>query len=125
MASRYLKIAVIYFIAGIVLGIWMGMSQKFQFAPVHAHINLLGWASLALMGVIYRVFPDAAKTRLAAWQFWFYNIGVAGFVISLATVVSGHDAAVPAAIVSANLVLVGVVLFAINVYLNVREVRAA
>jgi heme/copper-type cytochrome/quinol oxidase subunit 1 len=124
MATRYLKIAVLYFIVGVSLGIWMGMSQKFQFVPVHAHINLLGWASMAIMGVIYHIFPDAAKTRLAAWQFWLYNIGVAAFVISLATVVSGHDAAVPAAIISANLVLLGVVLFAINVFVNVRESRA-
>lgn len=124
MGIRYLKIAVIYLIVGVAFGIWMGITQKMQFAPVHAHINLLGWASLALMGVIYHIFPNAAKTRLAAWQFWLYNIGAAGFVISLATVVSGRDAAVPAAIVSAILVLIGVVLFAINVYVNVRDLRA-
>ena len=36
------------------LGIWMGMHEDFTLAPVHAHINLLGWVTLALYGLYHR-----------------------------------------------------------------------
>jgi cbb3-type cytochrome oxidase subunit 1 len=38
-------------------------------APVHAHLNLLGWASLALFGIVYRLYPELAARRLAAVHF--------------------------------------------------------
>jgi hypothetical protein len=37
--------------------------------PVHAHINLLGWASMALFGLIGTVHPSITKRRVAAAQF--------------------------------------------------------
>ena len=39
-------------VVGVALGIGMGIAHDFQLAPVHAHANLVGWASLALMGVV-------------------------------------------------------------------------
>ena len=39
-------------LSGMSLGIWMGMHEDFTLAPVHAHINLLGWVTLALYGSI-------------------------------------------------------------------------
>jgi cbb3-type cytochrome oxidase subunit 1 len=121
MATRFLRIAVVYLVIGVVFGIWMGITQQFQFAPAHAHLNLLGWASLALMGVIYHLFPAAARTRLAHWHFWLYNIGAAGFVISLTCVIAGNEHMRQPLIIASNVIIVGVVLFAINVFANVRE----
>ena len=37
-------------LVGMVMGIGMGMAEEFTYSPVHAHINLVGWASLALFG---------------------------------------------------------------------------
>jgi hypothetical protein len=121
MAVRFFKIAAIYLVVGMIFGIWMGITQKFQFAPVHAHINLLGWASLGIMGTIYYLFPNAANTRLAGWHFWLYNIGAVGFVIALTSLLAGNEQMRPVLIVSSNVVILGVVLFAINVFANVRE----
>lgn len=121
MAVRFFKIAVLYFVVGVIFGIWMGIAQKFQFAPAHAHINLLGWASLAIMGTIYRLFPQAAGTRLATWHFWVYNVGIAAFVIALASILAGNEHMTTSLIIASNVIIVGVVLFAINVFANVRE----
>ena len=33
--------------------------------PVHAHANLVGWASLALFGLTYRAYPALKDGRLA------------------------------------------------------------
>lgn len=51
-------------IAGMALGIGMGLSQDFSLTPVHAHVNLLGWVSMMLYGLYYRGSP-AAPGRLA------------------------------------------------------------
>jgi hypothetical protein len=37
--------------------------------PVHAHLNLAGWASLALFGLTYRAYPELAATNLARYHF--------------------------------------------------------
>jgi cbb3-type cytochrome oxidase subunit 1 len=66
----FLLLAAACLIAGTVLGISMGIAHDFQLAPVHAHFNLVGWASLALFGVIYRAFPELAASRLAKVHFW-------------------------------------------------------
>ena len=39
--------AAVFALTGMSLGIAMGMREDFTLAPVHAHINLLGWVSLA------------------------------------------------------------------------------
>ena len=36
---------------------YMSITHSYDYASVHAHVNLLGWASLALAGVIYVLFP--------------------------------------------------------------------
>ena len=41
-------------LSGMSLGIWMGMHADFTLAPVHAHINLLGWVTLCLYGLYHR-----------------------------------------------------------------------
>jgi hypothetical protein len=54
---------------GVCLGIYMGIRHDFQLAPVHAHVNLVGWASLALFCTIYRAYPELAASRLAKVHF--------------------------------------------------------
>jgi hypothetical protein len=36
-----------------------------RLTPVHAHPDLVGWASLALFALVYRVYPELAAKRLA------------------------------------------------------------
>jgi hypothetical protein len=54
-------------LTGMCLGIWMGMNEDFTLAPVHAHINLLGWVTLALYGLYHRG-VDRPSNRLAWTQ---------------------------------------------------------
>ena len=70
MGLRFLKIAVVYLLIGALLGLGMGIAQNFALIPVHAHLLLLGWASLALAGVVYHLYPAASTTRLARIHFW-------------------------------------------------------
>ena len=55
-------------VVGVAMGIGMGIAHDFQLAPVHAHTNLVGWASLSLMGLTFRAWPELAAGRLAITQ---------------------------------------------------------
>jgi catechol 2,3-dioxygenase-like lactoylglutathione lyase family enzyme len=61
----FLMLASACLIVGVCLGIYMGVNEDFQLVAVHTHVNLVGWVSLALFGVIYRNYPVLAASRLA------------------------------------------------------------
>ncbi|HET8730640.1 MAG TPA: hypothetical protein VFM34_05955, partial [Moraxellaceae bacterium] len=63
-SRRWIFAAVLYFCLGVSLGLFMGASHDHTLFPVHAHINLLGWVSLTLIGVIYHFFPVAGASRI-------------------------------------------------------------
>jgi len=65
----FILLAGLCLMAGVYLGMWMGVNKDFTLAPVHAHLNLLGWASLALFGLTYSAYPEIGRTRLAAVHF--------------------------------------------------------
>lgn len=65
----FLVAAATSLVFGVALGIGMGIAHDFRFAPVHAHANLVGWTSLALMGLTFRAWPELVAGRLALVQF--------------------------------------------------------
>jgi hypothetical protein len=65
----FLLLAAILLIAGVVMGIYMAAAHDYQLTPVHAHINLVGWASLAIYGLAYRAYPGMKARRIARWHF--------------------------------------------------------
>ncbi|MGH8306639.1 MAG: cytochrome-c oxidase [Gammaproteobacteria bacterium] len=121
MARIWIKIAVVYLLIGVIFGLVMGMSHQFQYAPVHAHINLLGWASLGLAGVIYWLCPRAGGHWLGLVHFWLHNIGLPIFVIGLFFLQAGHPAAQPVVAIGATIAVIGIVFFTLNVFLNLKK----
>lgn len=124
MGLTFLRIAVVYLLVGAVLGLFMGITQKFTLAPVHAHLLLLGWASLALAGIVYHLYPGASATRLAKLHFWLHNLGLPVFMVGLGMLLSGSETAGAVVGIAATVVLVGLALFAANVLVNVKPARA-
>ena len=116
MSSRFLKTAVVYFVLAVALGIYMGATQDLTQRPVHAHVNLLGWVSMALFGLIYHAYPAAATTALARWHFWIHQLGVPALMVAVWVVHSGNAAVDPVAGVLSIIVGIGIVLFAVNVW---------
>src|ERR1700692_2116266 len=98
-------------IAGMVLGIVMGISGDFTLAPAHAHINLVGWASLSLFGLAYRA-GIAKNDRWAAVTFW---IAVAVALILPLGIVLAITKGQPAVAVGGSLLtLASMLMFGIN-----------
>jgi len=121
MSERFIHIAVIYLVVGATIGLGMGISQKFTLTPVHAHVVLAGWLSLAMMGAIYKLYPAAARTKLATAHFWLHNGGLPIFMGGLAAMLStGNQGLIPVVAGGASLVLIGFYCFAVNIWLRLR-----
>ena len=82
VSNNFLRLGVLYALAGMSLGIWMGAHEDFTLKTVHAHINLLGFASMMLFGLFYRAFPTAARGWLPVAHF---TLSVLGFLILMPT----------------------------------------
>jgi len=105
---------------GVVMGVVMGITHQFQYAPVHAHINLLGWVSLAVIALIYKPFPHAAETRLARMHFRLHNVGLPVFMVGLILAINNQDWALPAVRIGAFMTLAAVTMFVVNLVRTVR-----
>ena len=117
----WLKLAVVYLILGISLGIAMGASQNFTLRPVHAHVNLLGWTTMALAGLIYSVFPKAGESRLARLHFWMLNLALPVMMVALTMLLLGHMAIAPVLAISEIIGALAIVAFAANLFLNLKQ----
>ena len=58
-------IATLSALIGMTLGIVMGILQDFTLSPAHAHLNLLGWVTMALFGLYHR-----SVGRATGWIGW-------------------------------------------------------
>lgn len=119
VAPAFIKLAVLYFVIGVVLGNYMGKTLDYALHSVHAHINLLGWASLALAGVIYAIYPVAGQNRLAVWHFWLSAVLLPVMFIALAMYKMGNASVAPVLGISSIAMAVAILLFAFNVFRNV------
>ncbi len=125
LSRRWFLVGISYFVVGISLGVYMGASGNHSLFPVHAHINLLGWASMGLTGLLYRSFPSAAETRFAAWHFWLYNLALPVLIVAVAAIYLGKKEAEPAAGIAAVVILVSALMFWYAIFSARNGVRAA
>ncbi|MGE5624422.1 MAG: cytochrome-c oxidase [Bacillota bacterium] len=117
-ARLWILIAVVYLVAGVCIGIFMAAAQKLQYIPVHAHVNLLGWVTMGLAGLIYGRYPQAGGSRLGQVHFWGHNIVLPILIAGLIFMFSGHPEFEPVMVAGSLLMLVVLVVFAVNLYLN-------
>ena len=118
----FLLLATILLICGAVLGVVMGAQENFQLTPVHAHLNLAGWASLALFGLTYRAYPELAGNRLAGLHFVVSASGSVLLPIGIGFAVLRNQPTL--AIVASILWLLGVLLFLAQLLRLTRELSA-
>lgn len=121
MAVRLLKIAAFYFILGVCLGLFMSINHSYQYTGVHTHLNLLGWVSFALAGLIYLHFPKAEQHVLGKLHFWGHNIGLPAMMIGLFLLAQGISGVEPVIAIGGLLTTLSILLFFINIVMNVQE----
>ncbi|MFC5465770.1 cytochrome-c oxidase [Lederbergia graminis] len=116
MGVRFLKIAVVYFFIAVCLGLVMGIIQDFSYTSVHAHLNLLGWVSMSIFGLIYSIYPSASETKLAKTHFWLHNLGVPIMQgVLFIELLTDNTSLTIGIIIGSIMVVIGVLLFMINI----------
>jgi hypothetical protein len=115
-SSLSFRLAVLFVIAGMAMGIAMAVSQDHSVMPAHAHLNLLGWVSLFLFGIYYERRPALDRSPLALFQVAVWSAGTVLLTIGVAAVHMGYEAAEPIAAISSIIVLAAVLLFAYFVF---------
>jgi peptidoglycan/LPS O-acetylase OafA/YrhL len=115
-SSLSFRLAVLFVIAGMAMGIGMAASQDHSIMPAHAHLNLLGWVSLFLFGIYYERRPALDASRLALIQVCLWSVGTIILTIAVAAIHLGHAAADPAAAIASLIVLAAMLLFAFFVF---------
>jgi hypothetical protein len=126
MISRiHLKFSVLYFVLAIVLGNYMGIQQDFRWKHIHVHIAVLGWLSLAVVGVMYRVYPELERGWLPRAHLWLHNIGLLVFMGAFSYFVTTGEHVVAAIGAGAMSLSLGIVLLAVNVIVRLRPRRDA
>jgi hypothetical protein len=71
-------------LAGMILGMHMGATENFLLAPAHAHLNLVGWATMALYGTFYTLTRHSKLLWLPRINFLLSALGtilMVGFLI--------------------------------------------
>lgn len=116
VSSAFLRLGVVALIVGVSLGMWMGANHDFTLRPVHAHINLIGWASMMLFGLTYRVMPHAAQGRLPWLQLVLAAVGFVLMMAGLTALLLENMALMPVMLAGEVMVGASILLFAVILF---------
>jgi hypothetical protein len=113
---NFIAIGALWLLVGMVLGIAMGGSNNFTLAPLHAHINLIGFVCHSVFGMAYRQWPGLKSSALAPYQFWIFIIATPVTLLGLYFTLTGGPE-IPTIVGSIG-VLIGAALFAVMIWME-------
>lgn len=124
----YLRMSVIYFVAGVVTGFIMLLwpAESGYFIPSHVHLNLLGFMSMMIYGVGYHILPKFSgrhiySPKIMNIQFWLANAGLIGMALCW-PFREDSSSLETALLASAFLSVIAAILFAFNMLKTVKSV---
>jgi hypothetical protein len=91
---RYVTVGLIWLVAAMIEGLWMGIFGTTQYTPLHVIMVLTGGVTGILFGTVLRAWPKVGSDPWANWQFIAWNIGVLITAIGAVTRIWGHGDAV-------------------------------
>jgi hypothetical protein len=115
-SSLSFRLAVIFVIIGMAMGIGMAMADDHGIMPAHAHLNLLGWVSLFLFGLYYERRPVLDHTRFARVQVAVWSVGTIVLTVAVAAIHLGYAPAGPVAGLASIVLLGAMGMFATMVF---------
>ena len=121
-AKAFIRASLIWFIAGITLGLAMAIHPAWViYRPAHAHMNLVGFVVMMIFGVGYQILPrffghPIHSRALASSHIWLANIGLAALVAGFMLMPHVGTASVPVTASGGILWALGAYGFAYNMW---------
>jgi hypothetical protein len=127
VSAAFFVVGALLLLSGMMLGEYMGAHENFTLAPLHAHINLLGWVTLALYGTFYTLTKDTYSPKLAWTNFVLSSVGILTMIPVLALLLTAPDGAKtygPWAGLTGGIALLGLLVFLISAFRELVRKRA-
>jgi len=77
----YVAVALLWAVAGMLLGLYMGIAADNTLKTMHVAMMVVGFVTLAIYGMLYRLWPELKKSKLARAQFWIAVVSSAGIIV--------------------------------------------
>lgn len=90
IAFAFFATATLAVTIGMAWGIQMSASGDHSLSAAHAHLNLVGWTTMALFGIYYAMTPQAAIGILPKAHFAIALAGVTAMVPGIVLAVTGQ-----------------------------------
>ena len=111
VSLAFFLVAALCGLGGMAWGGYMGAQQDFTWRDAHAHLNLVGWVTLSVMGGFYAL-AGPARPKILSWiNFALSVAGVAVFVSGLTMMAAGSQQALMALIPGSLLAMLGMACF--------------
>ena len=119
-ARAFFVSALIYGVAGLLLGLDMGIRHDHAELPTHAHIMVVGWVSFAIFAFFYHWFGQAVPPLLASLHFWLAQASLLILVLGLGLIYAGHVEFEPLAAAGSLGYLASFAVFAVGAFIAMR-----
>jgi hypothetical protein len=117
ISAAFFMFGVLCVLAGMLLGMHMAETHDMVLAAAHAHLNLVGWATMALYGTFYALTRHTKLLWLPRINFVISAVGtivMIGFLIPFLS--NGNDPKyVPGMAAGEGLTFLGMLIFSISV----------
>ncbi len=125
VSAAFFATGVIAVLCGMSLGMWMGSNEDFTLAAAHAHINLVGWVTMALYGTFYALTRGTMSNTLAWIHYIVSTVGVIVMITGLTLfLLHGHDPKfVPIMVPGEIITTLGMAICAVSVFRELFRAR--
>jgi|BenlonsequeITSRD_1030534.scaffolds.fasta_scaffold00774_15 hypothetical protein len=114
-----IRIAAVYALIGAMIGSDLAGRKDYTMVPGHAHILVVGWLSLFAYGIFYHIFKEIGMKRTAKLQAWSSLIGGGLMPLSMLIYYKIENTFTTLLfIVTASVLLLAIILFAVLVFFD-------
>lgn len=122
--NAFFMMAAVCIMVGTSWGLYMSVTHDFATAPAHAHLNLLGFVSLSIMGAFYATLGKTTPRWLIKTNFFLNSIGVVIMITGLWLLFTQRapiEKLIPLMMISEPMIILGFLSFFTAVVLSFRR----
>ena len=119
IAHYFMLVAVVSVSLGMIWGMQMAASENHAMRSAHAHLNLVGWVTMALFAVYYHLVPEAGARPPARVHL---GVAVVGVVLMVPGIAMANAGGSPGVAIAGSLVsMASMLIFLATVVIQGRQ----